>query len=70
MRFTMTRDQLLSPLQLVSGAVEKRQTLPILSNVLMVVDDSKLSLTATDLEIELKAQVMVKTLSLRWVRIA
>ncbi|AOE48734.1 DNA polymerase III subunit beta [Kangiella sediminilitoris] len=57
MRFTITREQLLAPLQSVSGAVEKRQTLPILSNVLMVVDDSKLSLTATDLEIELKAHV-------------
>lgn len=57
MRFTISRDQLLAPLQLVSGAVEKRQTLPVLSNVLMVVDDSKLSLTATDLEVELKAQV-------------
>ncbi|NVK23107.1 MAG: DNA polymerase III subunit beta [Kangiellaceae bacterium] len=60
MRFTITRDQLLTPLQLVSGAVEKRQTLPILSNVLMVVDDSKLSLTATDLEVELKADVALE----------
>ena len=57
MRFTISRDQLLSPLQLVSGAVEKRQTLPILSNVLIVIDESKLSLTATDLEVELKAEV-------------
>lgn len=60
MQFTITRDQLLAPLQLVSGAVEKRQTLPVLSNVLLVVDDSKLSLTATDLEVELKADVTLE----------
>ncbi|WP_251358545.1 DNA polymerase III subunit beta [Kangiella sp. TOML190] len=60
MRFSIHREQLLNPLQLISGAVEKRQTLPILSNVLLVVDDSKLSLTATDLELELKTEVMLE----------
>lgn len=60
MRFTISREQLLAPLQLISGAVEKRQTLPILSNVLMVVSDSKLSLTATDLELELKTELVLE----------
>ncbi len=60
MRFSIQREQLLNPLQLISGAVEKRQTLPILSNVLMVVEDSKLSLTATDLELELKTEVILE----------
>lgn len=53
MKITINRDSLLKPLQVVSGVVEKRQTLPILSNVLFVVEDNKLTLTGTDLEVEL-----------------
>lgn len=55
MKITINRESLLKPLQVVSGVVEKRQTLPILSNVLMVVNGSKLILTGTDLEVELTA---------------
>lgn len=55
MKLSISRDQLLKPLQQVSGVVEKRQTLPVLSNVLMVVEGGKLSLTGTDLEVELIA---------------
>lgn len=55
MKITINRDSLLKPLQVVSGVVEKRQTLPILSNVLLVVNDNKLTLTGTDLEVELTA---------------
>lgn len=55
MKFSITRDALLKPLQVVSGVVEKRQTLPILSNVLLVLDNSRLTLTGTDLEVELMA---------------
>lgn len=55
MKFETQREQLLSLLQYVVGVVERRQTLPILSNVLVVADDNKLSLTATDLEVELSA---------------
>lgn len=55
MKITINRDSLLKPLQVVSGVVEKRQTLPILSNVLLVVEDQKLTLTGTDLEVELTA---------------
>ncbi len=57
MRFTIHRDSLVGPLQLVCGAVERRQTLPVLSNVLLVLDGSSLSLTATDLEVELIANI-------------
>ena len=57
MRFTINRDSLVGPLQLVCGAVERRQTLPVLSNVLLVLDGKTLSLTATDLEVELIAKV-------------
>ncbi len=57
MKFTINREALLKPLQLVAGVVERRQTLPVLSNVLMVVDGDHLSLTGTDLEVELVGQV-------------
>lgn len=56
MKLSISRDQLLKPLQQVSGVVEKRQTLPVLANVLLVVDGGKLALTGTDLEVELVAR--------------
>ncbi len=46
------RDDLLLPLQTVSGIVERRHTLPILSNVLLERGDEALTLLATDLEIQ------------------
>jgi len=46
---------LLKPLQQVAGVVERRQTLPILSNILLKLDDQQLSLTGTDLEVEMVA---------------
>ncbi|MBP7080902.1 MAG: DNA polymerase III subunit beta [Rhodocyclaceae bacterium] len=51
--FKGLRDQLLTPLQSVSGIVEKRHTLPILSNVLLEKDGEKLTLLATDIEIQI-----------------
>src|SRR5574337_274690 len=51
---TTTRDALLSPLQSVSGIVEKRHTLPILSNVLIEKHGEALTLLATDIEIQIK----------------
>ena len=48
------RDDLLGPLQCVSGIVEKRHTLPILSNVLIEKDGPALTLLATDIEIQIK----------------
>jgi DNA polymerase III subunit beta len=56
MKLEATREQLLKPLQHVIGAVERRQTLPILSNVLVTARDKELNLTATDLEVELSVQ--------------
>jgi DNA polymerase-3 subunit beta len=53
MKFSIARDTLIKPLNLVAGVVERRQTLPILSNVLIALEGSKLSLTGTDLEVEL-----------------
>ena len=57
MKFTVSRETFLKPLQLVLGVVERRQTLPILSNVLVVLDGSSLSLTGTDLEVEIVGNV-------------
>jgi DNA polymerase-3 subunit beta len=56
-QFSLAREQLLKPLQLVSGVVEKRQTLPVLSNVLLEVENQQLSMTGTDLEVELIGRV-------------
>jgi DNA polymerase-3 subunit beta len=50
------RDTLLRPLQTVSGIVERRHTLPILSNVLLETDAKELKLVATDLEIQVATQ--------------
>jgi len=61
MKFVIARDALLKPLNLVAGAVERRQTLPILANVLMALDDGWLSLTGTDLEGELGGRVKLAT---------
>lgn len=57
MKFTISREALLKPLQLVAGVVERRQTLPVLSNVLLRLQGSVLSLTGTDLEVELLGTV-------------
>jgi DNA polymerase-3 subunit beta len=65
MHFTIQREALLKPLQLVAGVVERRQTLPVLSNVLLVVQGQQLSLTGTDLEVELVAAFSWKSLPSR-----
>lgn len=57
MKTTIKREDLLAPLQQVIGAVERRQTLPILGNVLMRSSGGDISVTATDLEIEMVAGV-------------
>ena len=56
MKLTLQREQLLKPLQLVIGAIDHKQSMPILSNVLLHVDNNQLSVTGTDLEIELIGQ--------------
>lgn len=61
MHFVISREALLKPLQLVSGVVERRQTLPVLSNVLLVLNNDELSLTGTDLEVELVGRTRVDT---------
>lgn len=59
MHFTITREALLKPLQLAAGVVERRQTLPVLANVLLTLKDNVLEITGTDLEVELIGRVAV-----------
>ena len=59
MKFSVSRDALIRPLNLGAGVVERRQTLPILSNVLMSLEGNRLSLTGTDLEVELVGRIGV-----------
>lgn len=53
----INKEEFLKPLQSVAGIVERRHTLPILSNVLIQIADQGLSFIATDLEIQITATV-------------
>lgn len=53
MELTIDRERLLKPLQLITNTVDKKQALPILSNILFKIDNQRLTLLGTDLEIEL-----------------
>jgi DNA polymerase-3 subunit beta len=59
MKFSAERESILAPLQAVIGVVERRQTMPILANVLITGRGEQLSITATDLEVELVAKANV-----------
>ena len=59
MRFSLQREVLLKPLAQVVNVVERRQTLPVLANLLVKVRDGQLSLTGTDLEVEMVARTSV-----------
>jgi len=61
MKFSAEREQLLAALQSVIGVVERRQTMPILANLLLSAKQGKLSITATDLEVELVALAEIKS---------
>lgn len=59
MRFSLQREVLLKPLAQVVNVVERRQTLPVLANLLVQVKNGQLSLTGTDLEVEMIARATV-----------
>lgn len=63
MKFSTSRSTLLKPVQAVIGVVERRQTMPILANLLLVAKGNELSVTATDLEVELVAKVGIEKIS-------
>lgn len=58
MKLIANREHLLPSLNVIAGVVERRQTLPILSNLLFHVIDGQLTITATDLEIEVQAKTL------------
>jgi DNA polymerase-3 subunit beta len=62
MKFIISRDQILVPLQQIVSVIEKRQTMPILSNVLLVVDEQQLIMTGTDTEIQIVAKLNVESI--------
>ncbi|MBL6985545.1 MAG: DNA polymerase III subunit beta [Methylobacter sp.] len=61
MKFIINREEILLPLQQIVSVIEKRQTMPILSNVLMVIEEDQLILTGTDLEIQIIAKINIAT---------
>lgn len=61
MKFSAERESLLAALQSVIGVVERRQTMPILANLLFSAEQGKLAITATDLEVELVASAEIKS---------
>ena len=60
MHFKVKRDLLLKSLTLVQGVVEKKNTLPILSNVLLQLKNNKLYIVATDLDIVFNDEISDK----------
>lgn len=60
MRFSLSREVLLKPLQQVVNVVERRQTLPVLANLLVNVQGGRVSMTGTDLEVEMVANAAVE----------
>lgn len=59
MKFTVRRENLLPALQTIIGVIERKQTLPILSNIVLKMSNDQLVLTATDLEIQLVTRITV-----------
>src|SRR6476659_9124425 len=54
MEFTVSKSELVRELRLSQGVVEKKTTIPILSNVLLEAADDRITLTATDLELGIR----------------
>ncbi len=61
MKIEVKTEDLLKCLQSVIGVVERKQTMPILANVLLNITDEKLSITGTDLEVELVSRTTVSS---------
>ena len=61
MKFIFNREEILLPLQQIVSVIERKQTMPILSNVLVVIEENQLILTGTDLEIQIIAKINITT---------
>jgi len=57
MQITLNREELIKPLGVVAGVVERRQTLPILSNLLVRSNGKTVTFTGTDMEVEITAEI-------------
>ena len=55
MQFTVSQETIVRPLQLVCSIVERRATLPILSTILLRAHGKQLTMTSTDMELEMIA---------------
>jgi len=64
MQFSIKRETLLKPLQQVVSVIERRQTLPVLANLLVNVDAHRVAFTGTDLEVEMIATTEADDLQL------
>ena len=60
MKFTVTKEVIVDELQLLQGIVEKRNTMPILANILVTVGEDRVEMTGTDLEVGLRTHFPVK----------
>ena len=61
MKLNIIKENLLDPLQKVFGVIERRQTLPILSNVYLSMNDGRLKFTGTDLEVQISAESKIES---------
>ena len=59
MQFTVSQESIVRPLQLVCSIVERRATLPILSTILLRTHGQQLTMTSTDMELEMIATLPV-----------
>ncbi|PJG83928.1 DNA polymerase III subunit beta [Caviibacterium pharyngocola] len=59
MQFTVSRENLLKPLQQVCGVLSGRPNIPVLNNVLLHIEGNRLTITGTDLEVELSTQAQL-----------
>jgi len=57
MNFNIKRDEFLPLLQIVCSVIDRRQVLPILSNLLVVAEEEKITLTGTDMEVEMVVSI-------------
>lgn len=60
MKLTIERADLINPLQLITGVVDRRQSLPILGNLLLNLENKELTIVGTDLGIELQARILLE----------
>jgi DNA polymerase-3 subunit beta len=57
MKIVINRDAVIEPLQLVAGVIERKQTVPILSNLLFICDGEEAEIVGTDTEVEMRARI-------------